>query len=462
MMKHAARCSLFAGVVWVVGLQAQATPTSVTLFNSGRVLVRRTLPLALPAGVSTHALALGAFTATTFETLDAGVSLVRLNADANWSENSLLRRNIGKTFFFDSIGMPRRRAVLLSLDPERWEWVDLAGTGNGVVFGRPGKITWPKELIPAARVADVTLESDRARSGVNVMYETDGAGWSASYRALLGGAGRFEGLATISAGTLELADAEVQLLAGNIGRQLGAGGGRGGAMNVEGGFAMRAAAAPPPPSQESIGDAHLYTMPGRLTFISGAQTIAPIMDPVSIKGERRFTVPGIVPFYGGFNQNEDEQVVPVSVAYRFNRRLGTPFGDMPLPAGSISLYDTDKSGRVQLIGLGYIDHSAPGQEILVESGTAFDVTARRVQLDFSSIQGGKPLKTTQVAGYRVTLNNAKDTAIVVDVREDHSGTWSIVESSLPAVKKSSTRVVFSVPVAARDSAVLTYRVRVIW
>ena len=67
-----------------------------------------------------------------------------------------------------------------------------------------------------------------------------------------------------------------------------------------------------------------------------------------------------------------------------------------------------------------------------------------------------------MASYRVTLQNAKDSAVMVEVREDRGGEWSVVESSVPAEKRSSTRTVFPVTVPAKGTATLTYRVRVVW
>ena len=154
--------------------------------------------------------------------------------------------------------------------------------------------------------------------------------------------------------------------------------------------------------------------------------------------------------------------MPVNAAYRFTRKLGTPFGDVALPAGNLSLFDTDKAGRPQLIGQGSIAHTARGQELMVESGTAFDVTAKRVQTDYSVNSTVKPARTTAIAGYRVTLQNAKDTAVVVEVREDRGGEWSVIESSVPSEKRSSTRRVFTVPVPAQGTMVLTYRVKAVW
>ncbi len=62
----------------------------------------------------------------------------------------------------------------------------------------------------------------------------------------------------------------------------------------------------------------------------------------------------------------------------------------------------------------------------------------------------------------MTLQNAKDSAVTVEVREDRNGDWSIIDSSMPAEKRSSTRRVFTVPVPAQGTAVLTYHVRVVW
>ena len=112
----------------------------------------------------------------------------------------------------------------------------------------------------------------------------------------------------------------------------------------------------------------------------------------------------------------------------------------------------DKGGRVQLIGQGSIGHTAAGEELLVNTGTAFDVTAKRVQTDYSTTRSGNPIRTTAIAAYRVTLQNAKDSVVTVDVQEDHTGEWSVLESSVPAVKRSSTRTVFVVTVPAKGTA----------
>jgi hypothetical protein len=62
----------------------------------------------------------------------------------------------------------------------------------------------------------------------------------------------------------------------------------------------------------------------------------------------------------------------------------------------------------------------------------------------------------------VTLANAKDTAVVVEVLEERQGEWSLLSSSQPAERLSSTRTRFRVRVPAKGEATLSYRVAVTW
>jgi hypothetical protein len=71
-------------------------------------------------------------------------------------------------------------------------------------------------------------------------------------------------------------------------------------------------------------------------------------------------------------------------------------------------------------------------------------------------------RTTATADYKVTLTNATDSAVTIAVEERRAGEWSVVSSSVPAEKVSSTATRFSVKVPARGETDLTYRVRAVW
>ncbi len=450
-------------VALLLAVPAAAQSPSVTLFNSGRTLVRRTLDVRIPAGTTTLPVVLGQFDPSTLTTLDDGVRLERIGFDGALNEETLLRRNIGHVFTFpQGDGKPVVRARLIAMDPERWEILDDAGLMiPGVVFSRPGRLVWDPAMVPLAPVADVTVTADRARTNLKVMYEAPGGSWNASYRLFLGRAGRLEGTATIAAGMLDLANASVQLLAGNIGYRPAAAP-MPMAMARQGVAFEDASKAAGMSSAESIGEVKLYTLPAPVTFVPGSMMAIPLFDPAAVSPELHLSVGGYLPYYGAFGQQPDEQEVPVEVEYRIERKQGTAFGDLPLPAGGVSIYDTDKAGRIQLVGQGGIGHTAGGERFEVSTGTAFDVTARRTQTEFTTTRQANPSRTIAMVGVSVVLTNAKDSAVTVEVREDRGGEWSVVSSSVPAVRKSSSRVVFPVTVPAKGEATLTYRVRVVW
>jgi hypothetical protein len=152
------------------------------------------------------------------------------------------------------------------------------------------------------------------------------------------------------------------------------------------------------------------------------------------------------------------------VWYTLKRARGTPFGDRPLPGGTVQLFQADSGGRLQLVGEARSDHSAPGRDLRVQAGDAFDLTAERVQTDYAQEQlvppkRGLAARQRVTAAYKVTISNAKPEAVTVDVRETRYGVWRVVESSMAAEKLSATEVRFRVAVPANGETVLTYTVQ---
>jgi hypothetical protein len=112
------------------------------------------------------------------------------------------------------------------------------------------------------------------------------------------------------------------------------------------------------------------------------------------------------------------------------------------------------------VGESSFDHSAAGQDLRLDAGTAFDVTARRTQTEYTTER--VKTRTIVTAGYSVSIANAKDSAVTVDVLEQRAGEWSVLSSSVSAEKLSSTVTRFRVRVPAKGETTLTYRVRVAW
>lgn len=443
---------VIAGLLLPGGTAAEAQ-TSLTIYNDGRVLQRRTLPVRVPAGVSSHQLMLGQFDLGSLFALDSGVAITGASYDGAQDEANALRRAVGRQLTFATRGgngVPETvTAEVMAVDPERFRLAD-----GRVTFQRPGTPQFPAELVPAQASLAVGIKSDKARTGLGLGFFSGGASWSAVYAITLGkSTARIAGHAAIAVGTLRADSVEIQLLAGTVGSA-----GKVRAFNRE---SMRAAPmAMDAAAEQQVGEAHLYTLPGRFAFVPGVETSAALFEPATAPFERTFTVRGQLPYWGGLPQYGDEQPESVNVTYFIKRVAKTEFGDRPVPGGTVRLYERDASGRPQLVGESSIGHSAAGQDLRLDAGTAFDLTARRLQTTYETHPEAK--RTVATANYTVTIANAKDSAATVDVLEQRGGEWAVVTSSLPADKVSSTLTRFRVKVPARGEATLTYRVRVVW
>jgi hypothetical protein len=173
----------------------------------------------------------------------------------------------------------------------------------------------------------------------------------------------------------------------------------------------------------------------------------------------------MVPYWGILPQQGEETEVPVEVSYTLKRPHKSEFGDRPLPGGVARMYRPDSAGRPQLVGEASIEHTPAGRDLRLDAGVAFDLTARRVQTSYVTRRdstGAHGVRTVATAEYRVTLRNATDSAATVDVIEERAGEWSVLSSSVPAEKLSSTRTRFRTTVPARGEATVTYRLRIVW
>jgi len=434
-----------------------AAQTSLTIYNDGRVLVRRQVPMDLPRGQSQHTLVTGPMDPGTLFPLDPGVSFVAGSYDAGVDQQSALRRAIGRRLVF-RVGKDTSSAEVIGVDPERYKLPD--GT---ISFQAPGIPEYPADLVTVDPGYTFTVTSSEARKSLGLGYFVQGGGWAASYQIVIAGeTARMMGQAVVNGGPLRVRDAELQLLAGRVSV----------AEPARAGIAPRAQAMmvaknayeAEAPTEEKVGEFHLYTLPGRNSLEPGVTTSIGLFTPAAARVHKTFEVHGQIPYWGGLAQYGQEDDVPVNITYTIERPRKTDLGDRPLPGGVARLFEADSSGRLQLIGESAMPHSPAGEDLHLAAGVAFDLTAKRVQTGYSTRRDTLPggLRTVATADYRVTLNNAGATPATVYVVEERGGEWNIVSSSVPPEKQSSTRTRFAVPVPANGRAVLTYRVRILW
>jgi hypothetical protein len=441
-----------------------AGQTSLSIYSDGRVVVRRTLPQPLQKGRNTLTLRLEGLDGATLFSPDTAVAVASAVVRPPTAQDAALAAAAGQTLSFvrprAAGGADTVRATVVRSDPPQYRLPD-----GRYLLSLPGEPLFPPELVRSVPEAAVALDATQARPRTELAYVADDAArWEAAYQVvLLGAKCQVSGTATIAAHSLRADSAEVQLVAGSINRARAATPRP--QLMLRGAMKVAAEEAPATASEEAVGETHVYQLPARISIEPGTPTTTALFPRSGAPYIQEFVIPGVLPWRGFLGQSPgDENRVPVQVWYTLKRGRGTPFGDRPLPGGTVQLYQADSAGRFQLVGEASSGHTAPGRDLRVQSGDAFDITAERVQTDYNQEQLAPPKRGMAqrqriTASYRVTISNAKPAAVTVDVREARFGVWRVTESSVPAEKLSATEVRFRIPVPANGDATLTYTVQ---
>jgi len=462
-MKETALTALTALTVIAIAPSLATAQTSLSIYRDGRVVVRQTMSQALAKGRNTLTLRLAGLDPATLFSPDSAVTVLSARVRYPSTAADALARAAGQTIsFFRSRG-DTVKATVVRADPPQYRLPD-----GRYLLEPPGTPLFPSELVRTSPEAEIAVDAARDRPRTELAYVAQGATWEALYQLQVSGVrGQVSGTVTITSQSLRTDSAAVQVVAGQINRARAPAAPPEAGMRMEADMVSRqAVVASGYAEEQAVGEAHVYDLPGRFSLEPGVPVTTAMFPRASVAVTKDFVVPGVLPWRGWIGQMPGQpNRVPVQVWYTLKRARGTAFGDRPLPAGTVQLYEPDSSGRVQLIGEAAIDHTAPGRDLRVQSGDAFDVTAERLQTDYNQEtipppRRGLPAKQRVTAAYKVTITNAKSDAVTVDVREARFGVWRIVDSSVPAEKISATEMRFRVSVPASGEAVLTYTVQI--
>ncbi|MCR4335087.1 MAG: DUF4139 domain-containing protein [archaeon] len=200
------------------------------------------------------------------------------------------------------------------------------------------------------------------------------------------------------------------------------------------------AASPQQFGEESLFEYHLYTLERKTTINNNETKQISLLSANDIPSQKEFV-------YDGASNGEK-----VQVKMRFNNSESQGLG-MPLPKGIVRVYKKDSDGQLQFVGEDQIDHTKTEDELELFLGNAFDVTGERTQTNSENVTKG-----FYKYEYKIKLENQKDEAINVIVKENLGSSWNITKSSMPYDKKSSNEIEFNVNVPAKGEAEVTYAV----
>jgi len=296
--------------------------------------------------------------------------------------------------------------------------------------------------------------SGAGRHRVEASYLATKLAWNADYVLTVARddkAGDIDGWVTLSNGSgTAFRNAKLQLVAGELNRVRLALGGRSDlAMQERDAVAARA-----PMAQEAFSDYHLYTLERKTTINNNETKQVNMLGATGFPVRKRYVVDGQAMYYRNAQAPGSPIKDVVKVYYQFKNEEKVGLG-MPMPSGTVRVYQADSKGGVQFVGEDHIGHTPKDETLNLKIGHAFDVVAERKQIDFEKIA----INVYEVE-FEVVLRNHKSTPISVEVNEPIGGTWRIIRSSHEWTKTDAWAAQFNVPVAVDGTSTLRYRVRV--
>jgi hypothetical protein len=443
---------------------------AVTVYNQNLGLVRDVRRLQLPAGdfdlrfMDIAARINPATVHIVSETAPHDLEVLEQNYEYDLlSPDKLLNKYVGREVTLVQLQTENNstrevniKATLLSDNDNHpvWKVGDQIATGIGrdhIIFP-----DLPANLYSKPTLIWLLSNRHTGTQTVEASYLTNDMNWSADYVLSLANTEKtadLNGWVTVvnNSGT-EFRNAQLQLVAGavNVVQTQAAIGGRA--------FAMKAVPAPPQPqfAQENISEYHLYTLDRRTTLQDNESKQISLLEAARFPVEKDYEVNGQSYYYQNAIAPGAPAKDPVEVHLKFKNAQANSLG-MPLPAGTVRVYQSDSKGRAQFVGEDHIDHTPKDEKLDLHIGNAFDIVEERKQTDYQKIDR----HTTETA-FEIRLRNHKAEAVTVEVNEPIGGDWTITEPSFKYEKTSASSARFNVPVAADGEAVLTYRVRVKW
>lgn len=336
-----------------------------------------------------------------------------------------------------------KRGTLLSFDSGS---LVLKDAGGGLVLVSRAEVRHVslKELPKGLLTRPTLVWRLRAGAGgtqpLEVSYMTGGMSWHAEYVAVIDEAATsldLQGWASVeNRSGATYPDAKIKLIAGAVHRAPPK---RGPIQPLEV-TAMRSSMTVA--AERPFFEYHLYEVPMRATLAQNEVKQLGLLQAQGVRSVKKFTYEGAA----------DAKSVKVTLEFENSEAAGL---GMPLPGGIVRVFQRDRDGSLELAGEDRIEHTARGEKVRVDVGSAFDIAAERKQTDTKQIS-----QRVSEISYEITLRNHKKEPVDVTVVEHAPGDWEILKSSHEWKKKDATTFEFAAHCLPEKPLTLTYTIRI--
>jgi len=427
-----------------VGARRAPGPTEIVIYNSDLALVREPYILKLARGrndVTLEGLP-RRIDSTSVRLEGDGIRVLRQSYDYDlWSGDRVFRRYLGDSIRYRYNGRVfRGRLVGIEGDDLFIERRDSVGVLTMLNRRQISELEFPPRM-GLATLPSLRWELESANAGdctAVLSYLTSGVEWTAEYAAALDPDEKevtLSGVAsTVKHNGTSFDGAKVALVAGDLHRA--------GETPERGPAAEEAVPkAPAAAGAQDLFAYHLYPIAGTMDLRYLETTQVPIVGPTRVPARRGYV----------YDAARDGSRVRVRLELGNEKSQGL---GVPMPAGRVRVYETDRAGARTLVGEDAIVHTPAAEKIRILSGTAFDLVGDRTRVSHTRVS-----RNVTEDAYTITLRNRGEKPATVTVVETLYGNWEIIAKSAAYRKKDADTIEYDVAVPAGQSAAMNYTVR---
>ncbi len=435
----------------------QSVNASLTIYKDGFGLVKQPVSWDVNAGNNTikyDRITNGMYADSPFLDLqNVEVNTQRLNQNI-FSSNKLFQEKLGEQVVLKLSGEKSISGTLLEYNPSQ---ITIQTKSNIRSFFRNNidYISIKKDdQIPQLRSVlswNIVAKNSGTAQG-NLIYMSGGFDWNAKYRMIMldesNKAILIPEAFVKNNSDLSFSKLSLQLVEGNLNRvqheyasaQMAKSTRSMMAMETDMSYAGAA------PERENLGDYYIYTIPNDLKLNATESIIVRLYDAREISYKKTY-------LFENYEQAQSEE--PLSVEIKIDNTQENNL-NLPLPQGTIELYQTLKNGQLEFLGEDRLKQVPKGATARLIAGRAFDVVGKRKVLNYDR------QRKSEEASIEIKITNTKNQEANVKVIENISGDWVIRDESTMYMKEDASTIYFPITVPANSEMLITYTYRKEW
>jgi len=436
----------------------QSVKASLTIYKDGFGLVKQPVTWNVKEGSSTiqyDRLANGMFADSPFLDLEnTEVRTQRLNQDV-FSSSNLFQKKLGQKIELKLTGEKTITGTLLEYNASQITIQTKSDIKsyfrNNIDYISVKNMEGQSQQLRPFLSWNIFAKNSGMTKGT-LIYLSSGFDWNAKYRMIMIDESNKATLipeAFIKNNSdLSFSKLSLQLVEGNLNRvhheQVAKSLQRSGAMMAYAEADMGYAA--PVPQRDNLGDYYIYTIPNKLD-IGGKESITVrLYDAREISFNKTY-------LFENYEQAQREE--PLTVELKIDNTEENNL-NLPLPQGTIELYQTMKNGKLEFLGEDRLKQIPKGAYAKLIAGRAFDVVGKRRVINYDR------QRKSEEASIELKITNTKDQDANVKIIEKISGEWVIRDESTMYMKEDASTIYFPITVPANDEILVTYTYRKEW